>query len=358
MANSKSNKKNNSNPPNKSLNPPKLIENFLNEFTKQLKEVYHYEKSSESKDIPPLTMNLERDLVSPINKLKNYSRTDTPLPNLPIPYKENIKNPKKLRQEPRSTAILINNNQQHQITRSEEDLIHDIELIDNVKKLEKNKSVSKKSKSRSGINQPVNWLDKFRKLLPYSRYTSYYFSSMPKILLSTTKILVELDNHLVCIQFPKFTDRIWEKIIEKLSIHLLYESQLFSNQFGKLNDQDSLPNNLLSCLIPSTLEELEIKCNCQPGFQSEKKYCIHFRSAWEGIANHFWAKPCDLFLVWGRSVEEIVTAIHKERKKILIESALNNSVTVQNNEQSEELLHPILIRPQCSPIQLCIRIIQ
>jgi uncharacterized Zn finger protein len=111
----------------------------------------------------------------------------------------------------------------------------------------------------------------------------------------------------VSIRLPPLTDRDWDKVFDALAEQAIYAAQLLNGEMPP--DIDQVFEAVGVALFPSSRSGLETDCSC-PDWANP---CKHIAAVHYLLGERFDADPFLLFLLRGRSREEITSALRRRR---------------------------------------------
>jgi uncharacterized Zn finger protein len=113
--------------------------------------------------------------------------------------------------------------------------------------------------------------------------------------------------YTVDIQFKRLTDAEWERVIDAMSAEALYAARLLS---GEMPEQiEEVFASAGSSLFPAEKGDMRTRCSC-PDVANP---CKHIGAVFYLLGERFDEDPFLMFLLRGRSQEEIVTALRARR---------------------------------------------
>jgi uncharacterized Zn finger protein len=115
------------------------------------------------------------------------------------------------------------------------------------------------------------------------------------------------EPYRVRIQFKKLTDAEWERVIDAMSSQALYAARLLS---GEMPEQiEEVFGSVGTSLFPADKNDMRTSCSC-PDVANP---CKHIAAVHYLLGERFDEDPFLMFLLRGRSQEEIVAALRARR---------------------------------------------
>ena len=115
------------------------------------------------------------------------------------------------------------------------------------------------------------------------------------------------EPYTVSIQFTKLSDAAWARVIEAMAAEALYAARLLS---GEMPEQiEEVFASVGSSLLPADQDDMQTRCTC-PDWANP---CKHIAAVHYLLGERFDEDPFLMFLLRGRSQEEIVAALRALR---------------------------------------------
>lgn len=189
------------------------------------------------------------------------------------------------------------------------------------------------------------WADKFIEAL--ESFTEYnrlgrgraYFhkGSVFSLNISTNNVRAKVEGHYlpsynVKINFEKFTEKVWGKIIEHLCSLPVYLALLLNEKMPKDIDEELKKINI--SLFPEGSKEIDTYCNC-PDWENP---CKHVSAVYYNLASMFDKDPFLLFELRGMKKQELINQLkiksridlsifdNKRKRKINLPWYLNDNL--------------------------------
>jgi uncharacterized Zn finger protein len=113
--------------------------------------------------------------------------------------------------------------------------------------------------------------------------------------------------YTVSIRFRPLSDEAWERVIERMAAEAIYAARLLS---GEMPEQiEEVFAQAGTSLFPSDKNDMLTKCSCP----DQANPCKHIAAVHYLLGERFDEDPFLMFLLRGRSQEEIVTALRARR---------------------------------------------
>jgi len=117
------------------------------------------------------------------------------------------------------------------------------------------------------------------------------------------------EPYRVSIQFKRLSDAEWERVIDAMATEALYAARLLSGEMPE-QIEEVFANSSVGCsLFPSVEGDLRTHCTC-PDLANP---CKHIAAAHYLLGERFDEDPFLMFLLRGRSQDEIVAALRARR---------------------------------------------
>jgi uncharacterized Zn finger protein len=130
----------------------------------------------------------------------------------------------------------------------------------------------------------------------------------------------------VTIQFKRLSDAEWERIIDAMSAQALYAARLLSGEMPETIEE--VFASVGTTLFPAAKGDMQTTCSCP----DDANPCKHIAAVYYLLGERFDEDPFLMFLLRGRSQEEIVTALRARRAgadgEPAAESALEQPIEV------------------------------
>ncbi len=117
----------------------------------------------------------------------------------------------------------------------------------------------------------------------------------------------------VKIKLPRLSDAVWEEVCEVMASQALFAAKLLSGEMPK-NIEEAFEEAGVS-LFPESKKELDTFCSC-PDWANP---CKHIAAVYYLLAERFDEDPFLIFVLRGRTKEEIITVLRGKRKEKLSE---------------------------------------
>jgi len=123
----------------------------------------------------------------------------------------------------------------------------------------------------------------------------------------------EVEPYQVTMSLACFLEEDWQGVIETLSQRALYAAPLLLGEMPEEIEQAFINNGLN--LFPFTLTEVESSCSCP----DKANPCKHIGALYYQLAERFAEDPFVLFQLRGKTKEEILEGIRRQRSQEIIE---------------------------------------
>jgi uncharacterized Zn finger protein len=115
------------------------------------------------------------------------------------------------------------------------------------------------------------------------------------------------DPYTVHVEFRQLTDAEWDRVVEGMASQALYAARLLS---GEMPEQmEEVFANAGTSLFPREKDDMRTTCTCP----DEANPCKHIAAVHYLLGERFDADPFLMFLLRGRSQEEVVAALRARR---------------------------------------------
>jgi uncharacterized Zn finger protein len=115
------------------------------------------------------------------------------------------------------------------------------------------------------------------------------------------------EPYTVTIQFKRLSDAEWERVIEAMSAQALYAARLLSGEMPEQIEEVFAAAG--TTLFPAGKADMRTRCTCP----DDANPCKHIAAVHYLLGERFDEDPFLIFLLRGRSQEEIVTALRALR---------------------------------------------
>jgi uncharacterized Zn finger protein len=115
------------------------------------------------------------------------------------------------------------------------------------------------------------------------------------------------EPYTVTIKFKQLTDSEWDRVIDAMSSQALYAARLLSGEMPETIEE--VFASVGTSLLPAERDDMRTKCSCP----DQANPCKHIAAVHYLLGERFDEDPFLMFLLRGRSQEEIVAALRARR---------------------------------------------
>jgi uncharacterized Zn finger protein len=117
------------------------------------------------------------------------------------------------------------------------------------------------------------------------------------------------EPYQVTIQFKRLTDAEWERVIDTMAAEALYAARLLSGEMPEEIEEVFANTSPGTSLFPAEKGDLRTRCTCP----DQANPCKHIAAVYYLLGERFDEDPFLMFLLRGRSQDEIVAALRARR---------------------------------------------
>jgi uncharacterized Zn finger protein len=138
----------------------------------------------------------------------------------------------------------------------------------------------------------------------------------------------------VQIGFARISDAVWDQVIDAMAGEALYAAKLLAGEMPEQIEQ--LFQRAGTSLLPAANRDLISECSCP----DDANPCKHVAAVHYLLGERFEADPFLMFLLRGRSEEEVIAALRARRTEAALEedaTSVADSLKVDGEDEQEDL---------------------